>query len=175
MWVKPLALIALVSSGPFVAALGEPRVISFPDFTNPPTSFVSDHDQIVFGAGSIGKRPSHFTIASKYHHYAAPILLDSSDNIAIHIAAKTFAEDVYRVTGVRPDLYNDTLPDGTKEAIIVGSVSSGLVDGLQDVEYVEGLKGKWESYDMRVKNNVKGVEDALVIVGSDRVSCDFQN
>jgi hypothetical protein len=115
-------------------------------------------------------RGSHgFILASSAHHYAAPILLDSSDDYAIHIAAGSFAKDIERVTGVRPRVYNDTLPKGTTKAVLVGSAGSGLVGGI-GLEHVRELEGKWEAFDARVVQRVRGLEEALVISGSDRVS-----
>lgn len=115
-------------------------------------------------------RGSHgFILASSAHHYAAPILLDSSDDYAIHIAAVNFAKDIERVTGVRPRVYNDTLPKGTTTAVVVGTSGSGLVGGI-GLEHVRELEGKWEAFDARVVQRVRGLEEALVISGSDRVS-----
>jgi hypothetical protein len=74
------------------------------------------------------------------------------------------------VTGFRPDLYNDTLPKGVEEAIVVGSASSRILGDIKS-DFVDGLKGKWESYDARVMEKpLKGLQRGLVIAGSDRVS-----
>ena len=145
-----------------VWGLGEPRVISFPTFDAPDAL----SDQTIFTAA----HEDGFIIASKYHRYAVPILLDSEDDVAIHLAAQTFVDDIFKVTGQTPRLYNDTLPKGTQKAIIAGSAGSRLIEGMAKEEY-EGLRGKWESYDVRVQSKpVNGVEEALVAVGSDRVS-----
>lgn len=168
MWPSIVAL-GLLATGTIVHALGEPRVISFPDLSTSNFELEiqqNEGQQISFTADSTIHRPSDFVIASRHHHYAAPLLLDSKDNVAIHIAAQTFAEDVYRVTGVRPRLYNDTLPKRTRRAIVVGSLGSSLIDET----VTEGLQGKWESYDVRIKKAVHGADEALVITGSDRVS-----
>lgn len=169
MWPGIVAL-GLLATGTIVNALGEPRVISFPDLSTSDFELEiqqNEGQQISFTADdSTYHRPSDFVIASRHHHYAAPLLLDSKDNVAIHIAAQTFAEDVYRVTGVRPRLYNDTLPKRTRRAIVVGSLGSALIDETE----AEGLQGKWESYDVRVKKAVHGADEDLVITGSDRVS-----
>ena len=109
---------------------------------------------------------------------ALPILLDSQDAEAIHIAARSFAEDVFRVVGVRPEIYHDTLPHGSSGAIVAATVSSTLMKGLQkgsigaQVVMTSGsseLEGQWESYEMKVHSGVMGTKDALVITGSDRV------
>ena len=108
-------------------------------------------------------------IASKRHRYATPLLLDSRDDVAIHIAAETFADDVRKVTGLKVALYNDTLPRHIKSAIVVGSLESRVVQDVQNVD-LSGLQGKWESYDARVMPKaLHGLDEALVVVGSDRV------
>ncbi len=155
-----------------VLALGEERVITFP---SPSKLDQHDSSQVIFGSTSVPNiAPDSFVVASAPHKHSAPLLLDSRDDEAIHVAAQTFAEDIYRVTGLRPELYNDTLPTHIEKAIVVGSVSSRLVRSLHgEMEYVDGLKGKWESFDVRVMSEpVKGLEEGLVVVGSDRVSCD---
>ena len=153
-----------------VSGLGEPRVISFPsvDAVEEPTTIFGSSGQKAFWTS--GKQDDHFIIASKKDHRALPILLDSHDDIAIHIAASTFANDIGEVTGVTPKLHNDTLPDGHGKAIIVGSAGSRLVSRLGADRY-DGLKGKWESYDVRIRSKpLDSVDEALVVVGSDRVS-----
>jgi hypothetical protein len=103
----------------------------------------------------------------------APFLLDSKDNIAIHLAARTLARDIHTITGIEPRLYNDTLPSNISHAIILGSVDSGLVKSIKDGrEERQAIKGKWESYDVRVsKTPLKHLDTGLIITGSDRVSC----
>lgn len=172
--------LASLASLAAVQGLGEQRVITFPNVN-------LDSDRID-GAAAAGDAPAQavlsvpsqthgllhgdFLIASKHKHkhkkHATPLLLDSNDNEAIHLAAQTFARDVYWVTGVRPELYNDTLPKGTPHAIVVGSVDSDLIKGVKGGEEIKQLQGKWESYDVRVRE-YKGLEKALVVVGSDRV------
>lgn len=129
--------------------------------------------------------PNALTIASS--SAALPILYDSADPEAIRIAVATFAEDILRVTGVKPDVYADALPDGANVAVIVGTISSvllkgvrrpvadgnGQANGAQKPLAADGEPGKddWESFDARVVTHpIKGVDEALVISGSDRVS-----
>jgi len=164
MLFKSLALLGGLSS---VLALGERRVINFPDLDHD-VDVDPTHPQTAWSASK--HHNDGFLLASKRHHFAAPILTSSKDDVAVHIAVATFAEDIKRVTGVRPSLHNDTLPHGSKQAIIVGSHGSELVHEIGGDEY-EQLEGKWESYDIRVKENpIKDVQEALVITGSDRVS-----
>ncbi|KAK6908596.1 hypothetical protein I203_102599 [Kwoniella mangroviensis CBS 8507] len=157
-----------------VIALGEERVITFPVLSDLDTSshpHLFDTDQITFNIDTTRRRQRKddlFVLASKPHGHATPLLLDSKDDQAIHVAAQTFAHDVYQVTGQHPKLYNDTLPGHVERALIVGSVSSDLIRRLKDVQR-DGLEGKWESYEIGWEEDpLKGVKEGLVISGSDR-------
>ena len=162
--VKTLLLAGGLST--YVAALGEPKVISFPSLDH--LEFQEQHESQVSFVSP--KHDDGFVIASERHRYATPLLLDSKDDVAIHIAAQTFADDVRKVTGLKVALYNDTLPHHIKTAIIVGSLESRVVHNVKGVN-LDGLKGKWECYDARVMPKpAASLDEALVIVGSDRVS-----
>ena len=160
-----IGLCAAVSVASYALALGEERVISFPSQRS--ELLIQSDQQAVFTQPSA----PHFFLVDAPKHRAVPLLLDSKDDQAIHVAAQTFAHDIYRVTGRKPDLYNDTLPSSVDSALIIGSVSSRLISETRDSERLSPLRGKWESYDMRVvKAPIKNLEKALVVVGSDRVS-----
>jgi len=164
MLLLPLVGAALA---PIAFALGEQRVIYFPQDH---TKFEAGTVQAVFSAKHDFEG---FTIASKSDQYVVPFLLDSNDNVAIHLAAKTLAADIHKITGIEPRLYNDSLPSNISHAVIIGSLESHLVQGIQNDKIErEVIKGKWESYDVRVsKAPMKNLESGLVITGSDRVSC----
>lgn len=102
---------------------------------------------------------------------ALPILVDSADSEAIHIAVRTFADDVERVTGLRPEVYKDSLPKGHRgPAVIAATAGSSLLSSLKG-RSVGDLKGKWESYHTSVvKEPCAGVKEGIVVAGSDRVS-----
>ncbi|ORY28970.1 hypothetical protein BCR39DRAFT_533377 [Naematelia encephala] len=107
---------------------------------------------------------SDLVLASKNDGWALPILLDSSDVAAIHVAASTFADDIQRVTDIRPNLYNDSLPSGTDKAILVGTVGSSLISKTGAT-----VDGDWEAYYSGVMSSpFDGVSEALVIAGSDK-------
>jgi hypothetical protein len=165
MFILPLIGVVLA---PLVIALGEQRVIYFPDDS---IKVETGSAQAVF-ANSQKHHDQGFTIASKSDHYATPFLLDSSDNVAVHLAARTLARDIHTITGIEPRLYNDTLPSNISHAVIMGSVGSDLIKGIESGKKErEEIEGKWESYDVRVsKNPVKHLDSGLVIAGSDRVS-----
>lgn len=169
-----LPIIGAAVCAPLALALGEKRVIYFPpktenEWTN--TFLETGNQQTVFSP-AYHPAESGFIIASKSDHCVAPFLLDSKDDIAIHLAAQTLARDIHTITGIEPRLYNDSLPTNISQAIIIGSLESKLVSSIGgDEEERETIKGKWESYDVRVtKHPLNHLESGLVITGSDRVS-----
>ncbi|KZW01132.1 hypothetical protein EXIGLDRAFT_761138 [Exidia glandulosa HHB12029] len=102
-----------------------------------------------------------------------PILTASNDWPGVHRAAGDLSVDFERTAGVKLPLRNVTstsVKAGT--AIIVGTVGrSTLVDELvkSGKVNVDGITGKWESFVVRhVEKPLPGIDDALVIVGSDK-------
>lgn len=101
---------------------------------------------------------------------ACPIIIDSDDPVAVHIAARTFASDIQKVIGSTPSIYHGT-QQIVKTAIIACTLDSALaksIDGLGDRR--RNLSGKWESFHVQVvEKPTEGIDEALVILGSDRV------
>ncbi|WP_299552293.1 glycosyl hydrolase 115 family protein [Seonamhaeicola sp.] len=100
----------------------------------------------------------------------ASILIDKQDAKVVEIAAHIFAADVLNITGTKPLI--TTKKPKSNSLIIAGTlgnnrwidtmVSNGKVS-------IEAIKSKWESYNIQIVNNpIKGVKEALVIIGSDR-------
>ena len=169
-----LRLLAVVACSPIALALGESKVIGFPidDVLEKIDNTQNGGAQATFSSSSTNRDKTWFTIASENKEFTAPFLLDSKDNTAIHLAAQTLARDIHTITGSKPILYNDTLPSNVSTAIIIGSIHSKLIEGTKTQDGVkEDLDGKWESYDARVVHHpIKGLDSALVVTGSDRVS-----
>ena len=97
-----------------------------------------------------------------------PIFVSSSENTAILRAANDLVEDFERVTGVKPALSEN---GKAERAVIIGSLDSPLVKEmiLNGKFSDEDLKGCVEKYLIQtISNPVEGVDEALVIVGSDR-------
>lgn len=137
---------------------------------------VTDHlNQVVFDRQHLAK-DDDFTLISAATHLKSesknPVLTSSKDNVAVHLAVAAWVEDLKKVTGVKLEVYNDTLPEGAASAVIVGTSESALIQSLHGYSEVrDGLKGKWESFDIRIVDKpLKGLEKAAVISGSDRVS-----
>jgi len=96
------------------------------------------------------------------------ICIDKQDAKVVNIAAHMLASDIFKVTGKQIQVSSKKLP----VLIVAGTIgSSGLVDQLilEHKVDVSKVKGQWETYSIQVlENPFKGIEKALVIVGSDR-------
>lgn len=68
--------------------------------------------------------------------------------------------------GVKPEVYEDELPEGLggKGAIVVCTVGGKLGEKFKQNGGGNGLKGQWESY------QVSAVGKELIVMGSDKVS-----
>lgn len=103
---------------------------------------------------------------------SSPIYLSKSDFTGVKKIAKIFQEDVERVTGTKPELIITNKVPHHKKAIIVGTIGkSVLIDQLikEKKINVSSIKGKRETFIIEtVKKPFKDVEEALVIVGSDK-------
>lgn len=96
-----------------------------------------------------------------------PVLIDSTDCKGVQIAARNLSADFKRVCGNAAEL-RSTPTDS--RMIIVGSYSSPVISKLMDEGKIDRreLDGKREKYVMAtVKSPLAGVEEGLVIAGSD--------
>lgn len=99
----------------------------------------------------------------------ATIVYDAMDSKTVHRVAELFAEDIRRVSdaqvAVEPTLtHGQVIVMGTLEgnALIKQLVKSGKLDASP-------IEGGWEQYIIKqVKNPMEGVNEALVIAGTDR-------
>ncbi len=110
----------------------------------------------------------------------ASILVDSTDNVGVRIAARNLSADFGRVCGKDAALINEPAAGQT---IIVGTLDCKFIKALVKAGKIDekSLKGKTEKYilttvanpfegiDKTVAGNAPaGVKEALVIAGSDR-------
>jgi hypothetical protein len=105
-----------------------------------------------------------------YEQKPAAIVADPADYPVVGLAAGLFADDVQRVTGVRPTVSGSAVAG---PIIIVGTLGhSGIIDKLAaagKLGDLDKIKNQWETTMMKViANPLPGVKRALVIVGSDR-------
>jgi hypothetical protein len=106
-----------------------------------------------------------------YKYSAAEIYVSGEDHKVVSIAANLFAEDVERVSGVKPKIVSSS-ENLAKTVVIIGTLGANpLIDKLvaEGKIDVSKLKNKRESFQLEtVRNPFPNVENALVIVGSDR-------
>ncbi|MCM1355408.1 MAG: glycosyl hydrolase 115 family protein [Staphylococcus sp.] len=96
------------------------------------------------------------------------ICVDNADEKGVRIAAANLADDFGRVCGTKASL--SATPEG-KRMILAGTVGSPLIDRLVKTGRLDDseLRGKTEKYLMTtVSNPLPGMDEALVIAGSDR-------
>lgn len=100
----------------------------------------------------------------------ATLYVDENDYAVVRKATELLQQDIEKVTGKKPALANAV--STVKNLIIIGTLGkSGLIGQLikSGKLEVDTLKGKWEAYQLQVvKNPFKGIDQALVIAGSDR-------
>lgn len=103
--------------------------------------------------------------------HASTILTGVDDARVVSIAANALANDIELISGVKPKTITE-LPDDETSIIIAGTVGSSCwVDGLiaNGKLDVSNIKDKWETFFITVVNDpYPGIDNALVIVGSDR-------
>jgi len=112
---------------------------------------------------------SYFPICAS--NTATPLLISSSDYPGVIRAFTDLQTDVERVTGIKP-----TLTEGesstAKKVIIAGTLGkSTLIDKIvsDNAIDVSQLQGKWEMFlTQTISNPMSGVDEALVIIGSDK-------
>lgn len=102
---------------------------------------------------------------------STPIYISDNDFIGVQKIAQKFQEDIKRVTNVKPSIITDKNPS-KGNSIIIGTIgNSKLIDQLIADKKLEAssIKGKWETFLITtIKNPFEGVDEALVIVGSDK-------
>ena len=102
---------------------------------------------------------------------AAAILMDKTDFAGAIRAGKSLQTDIQKVTGTEPLFSTDNITN-SKQLIIIGTLGKNQwIDQLVKNKKlnVTDLQGKWEKFQTQIiENPFKGVEQALVIVGSDK-------
>ncbi len=102
---------------------------------------------------------------------ATPLYVSTNDFAGVQTILRYFQKDIENVTGSSPEIVADRIPPA-KNAVIIGTLGKNpLVDKLVKERKldVRGVAGKWETFIIRVVDNpVKGIDRALVVVGSDK-------
>ena len=99
------------------------------------------------------------------------IYVDANDHTVVKKAASLLQQDIEAVTGKKPGLIH-SISAAAKNIIIIGSLDrSGIIQQLNRQKKIntDKIKGEWEAYQLQtVASPVKGIDNALVITGSDR-------
>lgn len=94
-----------------------------------------------------------------------------NDEALVQKAAALLQQDIEMVSGTKPSIINN-ITLSTKTVIIIGSLKkSSLIQQLiqQKKININSIINKWEAYQIQsIKNPFKGIDNALVITGSDR-------
>lgn len=102
---------------------------------------------------------------------ATSIFVDPADEKLVHKAALLLQRDIEAVTGKKPVIIN-SLSTPEKQVIIIGSLSgSATIKNLAAKKKIDirNMRGQWEAFCLQtVARPATGVQNALVIVGSDR-------
>lgn len=102
--------------------------------------------------------------------HTAAVYYSEEDAKVVQLAAEALRDDIQRVTGLRPEVSRAT--PRAPRAILIGTLGqSSLIDDLVKAGKIDVsvIRGKWEAYVAAVVSNpLPDVEQALIIVGSDR-------
>lgn len=115
---------------------------------------------------------STFTVAS--NGKASPIILSSDEWPGVQRAAQDFADDIQRVTGIKPTVANSSssAPARSSLPIIIGTLGkSSLIDQIVNTTKldVSGIENVWEAFSTQVVNNpLPGIAKAYVMIGADK-------
>lgn len=102
---------------------------------------------------------------------SAPLYISESDYPGVIRALKDLQNDISMVTKAKP-VFSTGQVQAAREVVLVGTLGkSPLIDQLvqQKKLNVKGIAGKWETFLLQVvQNPMPGVDQALVIAGSDK-------
>jgi hypothetical protein len=118
-----------------------------------------------------GNTPADFPLVENGR--AAAILVEKDDAEVVRIAAGLLADDIQRVSGVKPLVGDAAAATPNAPVIIAGTLgNSALVDKLAAegrLKDLQKIKGRWEATLWQiVEQPFPGVPRALVIAGNDR-------
>ncbi|MEO5890006.1 MAG: glycosyl hydrolase 115 family protein [Ferruginibacter sp.] len=110
------------------------------------------------------KSPGDFDLAG------AIIYTDANDAGLVKRAVKMLQQDIELVTGVHSSIKTEM--EISKTMVIIGSADkSSIIQRLvrEKKLNISSIQNKWEAYQVQhIKNPFKGIDNALVITGSDR-------
>lgn len=102
----------------------------------------------------------------------APLYISTEEEPGVIRALKDLQTDLTKVSGAKPELLVAKKIPKSGEVVLVGTLGkSAVIDKLvkQNKLDVSAIAGKWETFLVQVvENPMRGVDQALVIVGSDK-------
>lgn len=129
----------------------------------------STHETVVSGLVSFERRDQDFLLFGDGQ--VAVMAISDSDHAGVIRAFGDLRTDIGLVTGMEPELLVGSLPM-VPRVVIAGTVGQGgHIDDLVRIGRldVSDLKGRWEMFRIQVVSRpFPGVEEALVIAGSDK-------
>ena len=150
-FLSGITCLAVISLAAIVSARATPSL-------GLPTEIVSENSE-----------PGSFQLVRDKN--AAPLYLEGTDYAGVLRAGGDLQADIERVTGIKPALSMNSGPSG-KVAVIIGTLGkSRLIESLAKSGKInaDAIAGKWESFIIAtVEHPVPGVDQALVIAGSDK-------
>ena len=122
-------------------------------------------------AGYVERSPQKDGFVLAHKDNVAVLYVDVKDHTGVIRAVKDLQADIARVTSLTPEVVHNE-DDLQKNVVIIGTIGkSQIIDQLiKDKKInVTQIKGKWESFLIQVlPEPMPGVENSLVIVGSDK-------
>ncbi|WP_430814201.1 glycosyl hydrolase 115 family protein [Carboxylicivirga sp. RSCT41] len=119
----------------------------------------------------ISESPGSNTFPLVKEGTCAGLYFEATDHTVVAKVTEHLADDLELVTGKRPLIANG-VPDVDGPVVLIGTIGrSQLIDKLIEEKKldVSTVKGKWESFVMAtIEQPMSGVDQALVIAGSDR-------
>ena len=101
----------------------------------------------------------------------ASIYVDQNDDWLVHKSASLLQNDIEKVTGKKPELIS-SFSSSAKNIIIIGTINgSSTINKLiaEKKLSADSIKDKWEAFKLQtIINPIKDIQNALVIVGSDK-------
>ena len=113
--------------------------------------------------------PADFPIVSSGR--PAAVYVAETENVSVARTASLFADDIERVTGIRPELVSG-LPEKGKDIIVIGTLDgNAFIDALVKSGKIDvsTISGGWEQYVIQtVDRPCPGIRRVLVVAGCDR-------
>ncbi len=118
---------------------------------------------------SFSKSTDAFPIVA--NNKAIDLVIDKNDWTGVQKIAGLFQDDIEKVTSTKPQIHH-SLPKNTSQVILIGTLGKNeLIDELVKNKKIDvsKLRNKWETSLIQVVGEpFKGVDKALVIIGSDK-------